>query len=162
MFSLLSTLVLVRFLQARRIVVHRPRPLSEEEEDFLSAYGRFGTQFFMRDPILVIGNHVIDVVLMGQDILVGVNREIKSASNDAGIQWLQQYLGDAYRVHAVPLTRDVLHLDDDLAPVRGGLAIIMREQLAESLPRPRHPPRRTGGRRPGKRACAKCGERADG
>ncbi len=181
---------LVRFLQARGIVVHRPRPLSEEETDYLSMYGKFTSQFFVRDPVLVIGNHVIevsmrlaarakeifglrdllqhlaaernchyvsmpfnlplafdaiprdtgpmleggDVMVLGQDILVGVNREIKSASNDAGVRWLQRYLGDSYCVHAVPLTNGVLHLDDGLAPIREGLAIIMREQFAEGIP----------------------------
>ena len=79
-----------------------------------------------------------DVAVMGQDILVGVNREIKSASNDAGIRWLQEYLGDAYRVHAVPLTAGVLHLDDGLAQVREGLAIILREQFAEGVPKLMH------------------------
>jgi N-dimethylarginine dimethylaminohydrolase len=77
-----------------------------------------------------------DIAVMGKDILVGVNREIKSASNDWGVRWLQQYLGDSYRVQAVPLTAGVLHLDDGFAAVREGLAIILREQFAEGLPKP--------------------------
>lgn len=181
---------LVRFLQTRGIVVHRPRPLTEEEEGFLKEYGTFSNQLFPRDSVLVVGNHVIevsmrmvtrakenfglrdlflrlaaerdchyvsmpfnlpsgafepprdtgpmleggDVAVLGHDILVGINRTTKSATNDGGIRWLQQYLGDAYRVQPVPLTKDILHLDDGFAAVREGLAIIMPEQFAEGLP----------------------------
>ncbi|MGP2437918.1 amidinotransferase [Streptomyces sp. JW3] len=180
---------LVRFLTARGIRVHRPRALGESE---LSVYGGdgFGSQTFVRDPMIVVGDRVIeaalrlpprfkerfglrpvfeeaeargarcsvmpppapvpvpqprtargpfleggDVLPMGRDILVGTGRG-GAASDTAGVRWLERLLGDEYRVHQVPLSEHVIHLDDGLSTVREGLAVVCREQFTHGLPGP--------------------------
>ena len=72
-----------------------------------------------------------DVFLLGRDIYVGVSG---NASNSAGVQWLQQYLGAEYRVHEIKLTKKFLHLDCCLATPREGLAIICKEAFVGGLP----------------------------
>jgi len=72
-----------------------------------------------------------DVFLLGKDIYVGISG---NGSNSAGAQWLQRYLGEEYRVHEIPLTREFLHLDCCLATPRAGLAIICREAFPDGLP----------------------------
>ncbi|MFH8974930.1 amidinotransferase [Streptomyces sp. NPDC017890] len=53
-----------RFLTSRGVVVHRPRELTEPE---LGLYGgdgdRFSMQTFVRDPMIVVGDHVIEAAL---------------------------------------------------------------------------------------------------
>lgn len=51
---------LVALLESRGIVVHRAKPLTPDEEQFLRAYKAGIQQCFTRDPILVIGNNVIE------------------------------------------------------------------------------------------------------
>ncbi len=72
-----------------------------------------------------------DTFVVGKDIYVGVSG---NASNTAGVQWLQQYLGDDYRVHEVKLTKKFLHLDCCLATPREGLAVICREAFVDGIP----------------------------
>jgi len=72
-----------------------------------------------------------DVFLLGRDIYVGVSG---NASNTAGVEWLQQYLGDEYRVHEIKLTKKFLHLDCCLATPRPGLAIICRDAFVDGIP----------------------------
>lgn len=74
-----------------------------------------------------------DVFVMGADVLVGVSQG-RSASNGEGVDWLRATLGDRYRVHEVPLSADVLHMDDGLAIVDQGLALVCREQFPDGLP----------------------------
>ncbi|MEU1215183.1 amidinotransferase [Streptomyces sp. NPDC005791] len=177
---------LARFLTARGVRVHRPRALSENELELYD--GGFSSQTFVRDPMVVIGDRVIeaalrlpsrykerfglrpvleeaeargarysvmpppvplssadiptaegpfleggDVLLMGRDILVGTG----SAASDArGARWLERLLGDDHRVHRVPLSERVIHLDDGLTTVREGLAVVCREQFTDGLPAP--------------------------
>ena len=72
-----------------------------------------------------------DVFLLGRDIYVGVSG---NATNPAGVRWLQQYLGDGYRVHPIRLTETFLHLDCCLATLRPGLAIVCRDAFVDGLP----------------------------
>ncbi|MCF2533974.1 amidinotransferase [Yinghuangia soli] len=179
---------LAGFLAARGVAVHRPVELTPDEMAVLAEFSPFSLQIFVRDPMIVIGDTVVesslrlphrfkerfglrplmadmvrrgarhvvvppgrpvpldrvaqargpfleggDVMLFGPDILVGVGRG-GFATDEAGVAWLRAELGDGYRVHAVPLHHRVLHLDDGLAAVREGLAIVAREQFAEGLP----------------------------
>ncbi|GGZ06953.1 amidinotransferase [Streptomyces nitrosporeus] len=177
---------LARFLTARGVGVHRPRTLSDSE---LGLYDDgFSMQTFVRDPMVVIGDQVVetalrlparfkerfglrpvfeeaqargarcsvmpppvpvpvadlrtaegpfleggDVLPMGRDILVGTGR---TASDAAGARWLERLLGDGHRVHQVPLSDQVIHLDDGLTTVREGLAVVCREQFTNGLPAP--------------------------
>ncbi|EGE39876.1 amidinotransferase [Streptomyces griseus] len=180
---------LAGFLTGRGITVHRPDPLTEDEQAVLADFSPLSLQIFVRDPMIVIGDRVIeaslrlphrfkerfglrpvmaelvrrgarhtvvppgcpvplaevarargpfleggDVMLFGTDVLVGVGRGC-FATDAGGVDWLRSELGDAYRVHAVPLHPRVLHLDDGLAAVREGLAVVAPEQFTDGLPR---------------------------
>ncbi|MFI6523894.1 amidinotransferase [Streptomyces uncialis] len=178
---------LVRFLTGRGTTVHRPRALTPMELRSYEDGGQFSMQTFVRDPLLVIGDHVIetalrlparykerfglrpvideaaargarrsvvpppapvpvpdlrtatgpfleggDVLLFGKDILVGHGSG--AATDMAGVRWLEELLGDDHRVHPVPLSDRVIHLDDGLTAVREGLAVVCREQFTDGLP----------------------------
>ncbi len=51
------------FLEKRGIIVHRPRIYTENERKFLSFISTHNQQQFPRDPLLVIGNHIIETSL---------------------------------------------------------------------------------------------------
>jgi len=72
-----------------------------------------------------------DVLLMGRDIYAGYSGH---ASNLAGIEWLQRFLGPEYRVHPIRLKRGFLHLDVVLSLPRPGLAIVCRDAFIDGLP----------------------------
>lgn len=78
-------------------------------------------------PILEGG----DVLLLGQDILVGLSG---NASNAEGVRWLARCLGPGYRVHGVRLSQRFLHLDCCLSAPRPGLALICREAFMDGIP----------------------------
>ncbi|MGW4340570.1 dimethylarginine dimethylaminohydrolase family protein [Rhodococcus koreensis] len=180
---------LVKAYEDAGVQVHRGRPWTPEEQQYLAYLAPGGFPVFVRDPILVIGKHVIelavktpfrrrdvfsvrdvlqrrvtedphahyvsmpppspvtptrrsdgpgpfleggDIFVMGDDVLVG-NSGL--ASDQAGIAWLQRYLGpEGYRVHEVALTTNWLHLDCILAVVRRGLCICDTSGLARGLP----------------------------
>ena len=50
------------------------------------------------------------------------------------VDWLQNCLGEDYRVHEVPLSSHFLHLDCVLATPRPGLAVICREAFVDGVP----------------------------
>ena len=179
---------LIGILEGRGIIVHQVRQHLPSEEAFLANLNDSVFQTFPRDPVLVVGNSVIetamfepnrrkerfairraiaeritesdavlvsmpqpepfpadddgnygpgpfleggDVFLLGRDLYVGLTG---NASNQAGIDWLQRYLGPGYRVHGVPMSDQFLHLDCVLATPRPGLAIICREAFIDGLP----------------------------
>lgn len=182
---------LVRFLTGRGVVVHRPRELTESELGVYEGDGdRFSMQTFVRDPMIVVGDHVIeaalrlparfkerfglrpvfaeavsrgarysvmpppspvpvpavasatgpfleggDVLVLGRDVLVGLGRG-GAASDAEGARWLARLLGDGYRVHEVPVSEQVIHLDDGLTAVREGLAVVCRQQFVHGVPAP--------------------------
>jgi len=74
-----------------------------------------------------------DVLLDGREVYVGVSGR---ASSPAGVEWLQRFLGPAYRVHLVELAPEVVHLDLVMALVRPGLGVLYRPGLAGGLPGP--------------------------
>ncbi|GAA4993504.1 dimethylarginine dimethylaminohydrolase family protein [Yinghuangia aomiensis] len=179
---------LADFLTARGITVHRPVELTPDEQALFAEFSPISLQIFVRDPMIVVGDTVIesslrlphrfkeryglrpliadlvargarhtvvppgravpldrvadargpfleggDVMLFGPDLLVGVG-EGRYATDPDGVDWLRTELGADYRVHAVPLHPRVLHLDDGLAAVREGLAIVARDQFTAGLP----------------------------
>ena len=184
--SVLQMEDLVNLLRSLDVVVHRAEPLVDDEIDYLINFKAGVQQCFTRDPILVIGNNVIetslreferrkerfgirrglgdrlvnsnanwismpqpipmrgaggygpgpfleggDVLLVGRDIYAGYSGH---ASNMAGIQWLQRFLGPDYYVHPIQLKRGFLHLDVVLSLPRPGLAIVCREAFVDDLP----------------------------
>ena len=101
---------------ARIISMPQPEPFPADEN------GKYGP-----GPFLEGG----DVFLLGRDIYVG---NTGNASNTAGVNWLQNCLGDDYHVHEVPLSGHFLHLDCVLATHRRGLAVICREAFVDGIP----------------------------
>ena len=101
---------------ARIVSMPQPEPFPADEN------GKYGP-----GPFLEGG----DVFLLGRDIYVG---NTGNASNTAGVNWLQNYLGDDYHVHEVPLCGHFLHLDCVLATPRRGLAVICREAFVGGIP----------------------------
>jgi glycine amidinotransferase len=72
-----------------------------------------------------------DTLLNGREIYVGISG---CASDLAGVDWLQALLGDKYRVLAVAMKSNVLHLDCALALIKPGLLVWCPEKLIDGLP----------------------------
>lgn len=72
-----------------------------------------------------------DTLLNGREIYVGISG---CASDLAGVDWLQALLGDKYRVLAVAMKSNVLHLDCAVALIKPGLLIYCPEKLIDGLP----------------------------
>jgi len=172
---------LVAILKERGVEVRRVHQ-TEGEDDLVGCGTGEGSLVFARDPILVVGRHIIeltasegwrererfavrpliaeitensnacwvampppapslspnaprmeggDVLLNGQEIYVGCNGVLTTS---AGVQWLRQYLGDAYEIHEVPLAEPWMHLDGELSLLRDGLALRGPGLLHEPLP----------------------------
>ena len=72
-----------------------------------------------------------DTLLNGREVYVGISG---CASDLAGVDWLQALLGDRYRVLAVAMRSNVLHLDCALALIKPGLLIWCPEKFIDGLP----------------------------
>src|SRR5258708_36456886 len=72
-----------------------------------------------------------DTLLNGREVYVGISG---CASDLAGVDWLQALLGDRYRVLAVAMRSNVLHLDCALALIKPGLLIWCPEKFIDRLP----------------------------
>jgi N-dimethylarginine dimethylaminohydrolase len=82
---------------------------------------------FADDGIYLEGG---DIILNGSEIYVGNSG---NASSEAGIEWLQNYLGSDYNVEEVKV-KDFQHLDCVLSLIRPGLGLICREAIVGELP----------------------------
>lgn len=69
-----------------------------------------------------------DVFVDGKDIYVGISG---NASNEKGIAWLQKTLGEDYKVHAIPLHKNVLHLDCAMMLINEKQGIICKEDFVD-------------------------------
>ncbi len=72
-----------------------------------------------------------DTLLNGREVYVGISG---CASDLAGVDWLQALLGDSYRVLAVAMKSNVLHLDCAMALIKPGLLVHCPEKLIDGLP----------------------------
>ena len=74
-----------------------------------------------------------DVFVNGKEIYVGVSG---NASNDNGIEWLRKELRSEYKVHKIPLHKNVLHLDCAMMLINEKQGIICKEDFVdyEALP----------------------------
>ncbi|NCC99600.1 MAG: hypothetical protein EOL95_07870 [Bacteroidia bacterium] len=75
-----------------------------------------------------------DVMVLGKTILVGNTANKAVGSNEAGYNWLKNYLGDDYNVIRVPLVENILHLDCALSIPKEGLAIICKDAFSDGIP----------------------------
>lgn len=77
------------------VVVHRPQRLSGVERTFLAPNGE-GLQLFPRDPMIVVGNHLIDASLRlkcRQRERYGLRSIIQTAAQAFGARWSSVPLG---------------------------------------------------------------------
>lgn len=51
---------LATLLESRNIIVHRPRQLTKAEQEYPGGGHGGGTLMFMRDPVVVVGSHIIE------------------------------------------------------------------------------------------------------
>ena len=72
-----------------------------------------------------------DTLLNGYEIYVGISG---CASDLAGADWLQELLGEKYRVIPVAMKSNVLHLDCAMALIKPGLLIWSPPKLIDGLP----------------------------
>ncbi len=72
-----------------------------------------------------------DTLLNGREIYVGISG---CASDLAGVDWLQALLGEKYRVLAVAMKSNVLHLDCAMALIKRGLLIWCPQKFIDGLP----------------------------
>lgn len=72
-----------------------------------------------------------DTLLNGREVYVGISG---CASNAKGVNWLQRFLGDAYKVYPIELTPTTLHLDCVMSLVRPGLGVICPQSILGKLP----------------------------
>lgn len=86
---------LAEFVARQGITVHRPDRLVGVHRTFLAPHGE-GMQLFPRDPMIVVGNHVIDSslrILCRQRERYGLRSIILKAAGDCGAQWSSVPLG---------------------------------------------------------------------
>jgi len=70
-----------------------------------------------------------DVFVDGNDVYVGMTG---NATNDKGIEWLRQELGETkYRVHKVPLHKSALHLDCAVMLINDNQGIICKDEFVD-------------------------------
>ncbi|MFI5002173.1 MAG: amidinotransferase [Reyranellales bacterium] len=77
------------------VTVHRPEPLQGEERIFMAPNGE-GAQLFPRDPMIVIGSHVIDASLRlkcRQRERYGLRPHIQKMVQNRGARWSSVPLG---------------------------------------------------------------------
>ncbi|WP_152286850.1 dimethylarginine dimethylaminohydrolase family protein [Flavicella marina] len=80
---------------------------------------------YHEDNIYIEGG---DVFVDGKDIYVGISG---NASNEKGIAWLQETLGNSYRVHTIALHKNVLHLDCAMMLINENQGIICKEDFID-------------------------------
>lgn len=69
-----------------------------------------------------------DVFVDGNHVYVGLTG---NASNDNGIEWLRNELGEDYTVHKIPLHKNVLHLDCAMMLINENQGIICKEDFVD-------------------------------
>lgn len=91
-------------------------------------------EFKSADHYLDCGHEIMfdaaNCVRMGAHILMNVSNE----NQWLGAKWLQQTVGDEYTVWPVPLTDS--HIDSTILPLRPGLALVMKPDIKDKLPKP--------------------------
>lgn len=74
-----------------------------------------------------------DIMLDGFNVYVGISG---NASNEKGVEWLQQFLVPEYKVYIIRLKPDRFHLDWVLSLNRPGLLTYCPEAIVGELPKP--------------------------
>jgi glycine amidinotransferase len=88
---------------------------SPEEQEALVEIGQYVTTEF--EPCF----DAADIVRCGRDLFV----QRSHVTNEIGITWLKQHLGDQFRVHTVKFKDfNPMHIDASLVPLKPGLALV--------------------------------------
>jgi N-dimethylarginine dimethylaminohydrolase len=68
-----------------------------------------------------------NVCRLGKDLLYLVS----SSGNRTGGEWLQETLGDSYKVHILDNIYSGVHIDSTISPIREGLVVINQDRISE-------------------------------
>jgi len=145
--------LLVMFLKGIGVKVYRPTDL-----DFVKHDGFYN--YCPRDRLLIVGETVIDVPMaykcrqmeleaykflecefvkadgcwdaanvcrLNNDLLYLISQ----AGDYRGAEWLQEYLGDQYRIHILENLYSGVHIDSTIVPVREGLVVLNGNRITE-------------------------------
>ena len=92
---------------------------SPEEQEALVKIGRYVTTEF--EPCF----DAADIVRCGRDLFV----QRSHVTNEIGITWLKQHLGDQFRVHTLKFKDfNPMHIDASLVPLKPGLVLVNPER----------------------------------
>jgi glycine amidinotransferase len=137
--QLLSHLFLEYFKQGAKWI-HAPKPVMTDNSfdmsyiDDVTGETGYYDKFKSDDHYLDCGHEIMfdaaNCIRMGAHILMNVSNE----NQWLGAKWLQQAVGDKYTVWPVPLTDS--HIDSTILPLRPGLAIVMKPDIKDKLPKP--------------------------
>ena len=86
---------LAELVRREGVTVHRPERLEGEERTFMAPNGE-GAQLYPRDPVIVVGNHVIDASLRlkcRQRERYGLRSLIQKMATERGARWSSVPLG---------------------------------------------------------------------
>lgn len=82
---------LIGFLEGRGVIVHQSKPFTSDEESFMENFKVGTQQIFTRDPILVIGNNIIETSMREPERRkerFGIRRAIEDRLTDSSANWV--------------------------------------------------------------------------
>ncbi len=107
--------------------ISAPKPMLSDDTYNFNAQNGFEI-LTENEPIFDAAN----IIRAGEDILYLVSR----SGNKLGAKWLQNTIGEKYKVHLIEGAYDGTHIDTTIALVRPGLAILNPDRIRkESLPK---------------------------
>jgi glycine amidinotransferase/scyllo-inosamine-4-phosphate amidinotransferase 1 len=154
----------VRVLTDLGVKVHRPKPRNYAEEDQFYGYCPRDTVLIVGNRVIVAptkypsrrtewdtmqhlweGNGMVfpydPAVTFDAANICRLNDTllylVSETGNHAGARWLQDHLGDSYRVHAIDNLYSGVHIDSTISPVREGLVVLNAGRITEdTVPAP--------------------------
>jgi glycine amidinotransferase len=112
-----------------------PRPMLLDNSidlSYVSAHGATSNDYQAKPHRFDLGYEIMfdaaQCVRLGRDIIFNVSTE----NHRLGAKWLQQHLGEPYRIHTVQLTDN--HIDSSLVPLRPGCILLRASRKDEVLP----------------------------
>jgi len=139
------------------VEVIRPKPIDYVKEDGFGCYCPRDTTLVIGDKVILtptvwpnrriewkairaaLGDNVTtvddpaavfdaaNIIRCGKDILY----LISYSGNEAGADWLENYLGPEYIVHRLNAVYQGMHLDSTIVPLRDGLVMLNSERIKE-------------------------------
>lgn len=116
--------------------IQAPKPLlldrSFDLDHFKSSPAMIDGYLSTEESTLDMGHEIMfdaaNCVRLGRDIIINTSNE----NQLLGARWLQDVLGTGYNIHNVNITDS--HIDSSFLPLKPGVALVMREDIPDSLP----------------------------